>query len=155
MVAPGVEHADGLRALAGKDECERFHVSDCRRASEVEQGRAPGEAAADAFEHQRVALADLAVAHRRVERERDRRGRRVAVLVDGNDELVERQLQLLRRALHDPVLGSYRQAAQLGSDNKPPLLAKYTNQFGDSLVVARSWRIGKSITNNGKMMLLK
>ena len=25
VVAPGVEHADGLRALAGKDECERCH----------------------------------------------------------------------------------------------------------------------------------
>ena len=27
MVAPGVEHADGLRALAGKDESERFHAA--------------------------------------------------------------------------------------------------------------------------------
>ncbi len=26
VIAPGIEHADGLRALARKDECERFHA---------------------------------------------------------------------------------------------------------------------------------
>jgi hypothetical protein len=26
VAAPGVEHADGLRALARKDECKRFHA---------------------------------------------------------------------------------------------------------------------------------
>src|SRR3954466_3341035 len=41
--------------------------------SEVEEHRAPGEAAAHAFEHDRVAALDLAGAHRFVERERYRR----------------------------------------------------------------------------------
>ena len=53
--------------------------------------RAPGEAAADAFEHHRVAALDLALAHRLVERERDRRGRGVAVPVDGDDQLLGRR----------------------------------------------------------------
>src|SRR5205085_8023212 len=70
-------------------------------ASEIEQHRAPGEAAADALEQDGVAAADLAGAHRDVERQRNRGGRGVAVLVDRDDELVQRQLQLLRGALHD------------------------------------------------------
>src|SRR4051812_45999017 len=45
-----------------------------RGGSEFEQHRAPGEAAADAFEHQRLALLHLARAHRGIEGERDRRG---------------------------------------------------------------------------------
>ena len=59
VVAPGVEHADGLRALARE---RRMRTVSCLRLrcactapaaprSVVEQHRAPGEAAADAFEH--------------------------------------------------------------------------------------------------------
>src|SRR5690349_4282491 len=70
-------------------------------ASEVEQDGAPGEAAADALEHQRLATADLAAAHSVVERQRDRRSRGVAMLIDRHDNSFRRQLQLLRRALHD------------------------------------------------------
>ena len=58
------------------------------RRSEVEQHGAPGEAAAHAFEHQRVALRDLAAAHRRVQRQRNRCGRGVAMLVHRDDDLV-------------------------------------------------------------------
>src|SRR6188768_2127952 len=49
-------------------------VAEAARASEVQQDRAPGEAAAHAFEHERVALLDLALAHRDVQRQRDRGG---------------------------------------------------------------------------------
>src|SRR6185369_12860269 len=50
--------------------------------SQVQQHSAPGEAAADAFEQHGVAALDLAAAHTVVECQRDRRSRRVAVLVD-------------------------------------------------------------------------
>src|SRR5437867_8492291 len=69
--------------------------------SEIEEHGAPRKGAADAFEHQRVAALDLAAAHRGIQRERNRGCRSVAVLVDGDDQLVQRQLQLLGRALHD------------------------------------------------------
>ena len=90
VLAPCVQHADRLRSLTGKNECERGHrLSLCRRcmsrrapASEIEQYRAPREAAAHPFEHHRIAGLDLARAHRLVKRQRNRRGRRVAVLVD-------------------------------------------------------------------------
>src|SRR6185436_2162857 len=67
----------------------------------VEQRRAPGEAAADSLEHHGVAALDLAGANRLVEGERDRRGRSVAVPIDGGDQLLGCQLQLPGGALHD------------------------------------------------------
>ena len=76
--------------------------------SEVEQHRAPGEAAADPFEQHGVARLDLAAAHRFVECQRNRRGRRVAVLVDRDDQLLEWQLEPLRRALQDADVGLVR-----------------------------------------------
>jgi hypothetical protein len=44
---------------------------------------------------------EFAGAHGHVQRQRNGRGRRVAVFVDGDDHLVQRQLQLLGRAVHD------------------------------------------------------
>ena len=69
-------HADRLRALSGKHECELHrHPASSDPAHER---RAPREAAADAEQHHVLAGADAAVAHRDVERERNRRRRRVA-----------------------------------------------------------------------------
>src|SRR6478735_5159066 len=90
----------------GKTKANGFMRTVSRRAlfgavaSEIEQGRAPGEAAAHAFEHHRVATLDLACAHGVVKGQRDRGGRGVAVPVDGDDQLFRRELELLRRALH-------------------------------------------------------
>src|SRR5450755_1798824 len=63
-----------------------------RASSVVEERRAPGEAAADALEQHRVAALDLARTHRFVERQRHRCSRRVAVPVDGGDELFGSEL---------------------------------------------------------------
>src|SRR5215204_3313081 len=92
---PGKTKAKGCMA------CLLFGCAKPPRASEVQQDRAPGETAAHAFEHEGVALLDLAAADRGVERQRDRGGRRVAVLVHGDDELVHGHLQAPGRALHD------------------------------------------------------
>ena len=69
----------------------------CGRAARPltsEQHRAPGEAAADAYEHHVSPRANAAVAHRDVERERNRRRRRVAVQIDRRRSLSQRQLEL-------------------------------------------------------------
>src|SRR5690606_23123348 len=71
----------------------------------ADQYRAPGEAAAHAFHHDVLARLDAAVAHADVERQRNRRCRGVAVLVNRDDHLVHAQAQLLRRALHDADVG--------------------------------------------------
>jgi hypothetical protein len=67
VIAPAVEHADRLRARPGKTNAKGFIMK-----LVIEQRRPLCEAAADAFEHHRVAP-DLAAAHRVVEGERDRR----------------------------------------------------------------------------------
>ncbi len=68
------------RRMQTVSSCRRKRVQSGGRDSEVEQHRAPGEAAADAFQHHGVAAADLALAHGDVQRQRDRGGRGVAVL---------------------------------------------------------------------------
>ncbi|MPM90446.1 hypothetical protein SDC9_137567 [bioreactor metagenome] len=81
VVTPAIEHANGLRALAGKYECKDFgHLEsdgsccmDHREAhlirgfaavacatSELEQNGTPGKATAHAFQQQRLAGLDLA-----------------------------------------------------------------------------------------------
>src|SRR5690606_26710483 len=69
--------------------------------SVIQQHRAPGEAAAHTFEQQGLPPLDAAVANGLVQRQGDRRGGGVAVLVDRGDHALERQLELLGRALHD------------------------------------------------------
>src|SRR5215218_413983 len=58
-----------------------------RCASPAQQRAAPGEAAADRLDHDEVALLHAAVAAGDVESQRDRCGRRVAVLIHSNHHL--------------------------------------------------------------------
>src|SRR6266851_272905 len=67
-----------------------------RSMSVTQQHRAPGEAAADALEQHVVAGLHAAVAHGDVERERDRRRRRVGVAIDGDDAFRLGKAELLR-----------------------------------------------------------
>ena len=69
---------------------------------------APGEAAADPCQHDVLAGADASVAHRVVERERNRRRRGIGVPVDRGHHLVDRQVQLLRGRLDDADVGLMR-----------------------------------------------
>ena len=64
--------------------------------------RAPGESAAHRLEHDQVAALDPAVLDGGVERQRNRRGRRIGVAVDGDDHFFGRQTQLSRGCVEDP-----------------------------------------------------
>src|SRR5580692_4982358 len=79
-----------------------------RARSHPNERRAPGEAAAHTFEQHVLTFLDPAVAHRHVERKWNRRGRRIAVLVDRYDHAFSRQAELARRAGHDPDIGLMR-----------------------------------------------
>ena len=59
----------------------------------------PREAAADAFDQHVLAALDAAVADRDVERERNRRGRRIAMLVDRDHHAFHRHAELVRAVL--------------------------------------------------------
>ena len=50
----------------------------CKRQSELEQNRPPGEATAHALEHQQLARKDLAAANPGIKRQRYRRSRSIA-----------------------------------------------------------------------------
>src|SRR3989441_3339862 len=71
------------------------------RASQRHQRRAPRKAAAHALQQHPLPGADLPGADELVERERHRRGRSVAVMIDGDDELFRRQAELARGSLEN------------------------------------------------------
>ena len=155
VVAPGVEHADRLRALAGKDECKGCHARRvplvCQKSSSTAPQVKPPPTPSSIT---RVAAADAAVAHRHVERQRHRRGRGVAVFVDGDDQLVQRQLQLARRALHDADVGLVRDqpvdvgfgaAAGLGEHGARGALEHADRQLEDRLAVHLQQRVAQHL----------
>src|SRR5258706_431619 len=82
---PGKTNANS--AISGLSPADRSLCSDAD--SEVEQHGAPGEAAAHAFEHHRIAAFDAAVLHRHVQGQRHRRGRGIPVFVYRYDQLFE------------------------------------------------------------------
>eukprot|EP00965_Chrysotila_dentata_P033658 1120508-Pleurochrysis_carterae.AAC.4 len=79
-----------------------------RRLAPSYDSGAPAEASAKSGDGDEVAGLDLALAHRRVERQRDGARARVAVLVQIGDHLLHRDAQLLRHSLHDAAHGQSR-----------------------------------------------
>src|SRR5215470_19335672 len=70
-------------------------IAPSRKILELDQRRAPGEPAADAFEHDLVSGLDAPVAARKIERERHRRRRGVGVPVYGDHEALRGQPEAL------------------------------------------------------------
>src|SRR6266498_911345 len=71
------------------------------RASYRTERGAPGEAAADALQQHALPDADLPGANELVERQGHRGGRSIAMMVDGDDQLLQRQPELARGRLED------------------------------------------------------
>src|SRR5579875_3571068 len=69
---------------AASSTADQLQINGGRRMKEpvTEDRRAPREAAADAFDQHVLSALDAAVAHRDVERERNRRRRGIAVVAD-------------------------------------------------------------------------
>src|SRR5215469_4109466 len=91
-----------LRATCSS--CARTGCGSARARSgclEADDGGAPGEAAAHAFDQHVVAALDAAVAHRNVEGERNRGRRGVAMLAHRHHHALGGQAELAAGALHD------------------------------------------------------
>src|SRR3546814_3914360 len=67
----------------------------------TQQRRAPGESTAERLEQQQLATLDLSGADCLVQRQRHRARRRVAVLVDGDDDALHRHVQATGRGFDD------------------------------------------------------
>src|SRR5260364_101026 len=68
---------------------------------ETNDGGAPGQPAANDFNHDRVPARKTAIAHRLIECERNRCRSGIAVLVYGHEHMLQRQSQFAAGALHD------------------------------------------------------
>lgn len=93
QVAVCGHHADGLRTLPRKNESECHGII----LLELEQYGAPGNAAADTGKQDLLPGSDAPIANRGIECQGDGRRRRVAMAVDGDDDLVHIQPEFLGR----------------------------------------------------------
>mmetsp|Transcript_30882 Transcript_30882/g.67636 ORF Transcript_30882/g.67636 Transcript_30882/m.67636 type:complete len:218 (-) Transcript_30882:548-1201(-) len=134
-----------------------------RRLAPSYDSGAPAEASAKSGDGDEVAGLDLALAHRRVERQRDGARARVAVLVQIGDHLLHRDAQLLRHSLHDANIRLVQQQPiYLVSCHLSGLhrLRKHLRDHGrgelvDFLPVHGDWRIGSSChLRDGREVLL-
>src|ERR1700686_4564811 len=78
------------------------------RLHSLQERGAPREAGSEAREQHVVALLDASLANRLLERDRNRRARCVAVLVDVDGDALDRQAEAARRGVDDPEVGLVR-----------------------------------------------
>ena len=78
------------------------------RTLHPEQSGTPGKATAHAFNQHQLSGLNPAIAYRHVERERNRGGGGIAMLINGDDHFFHRQTKLFGGSLHDANIGLMR-----------------------------------------------